>query len=167
MKEEIYKAIPGYEGLYEVSNMGNVKSIQFNKEKILKPAKDGRGHLQVSLWNNSKFKRIKVHQLVAMAFLNHTPCGMKLVVDHINDIKTDNRLDNLQIITQRENVCKTQGSYSSRYKGVTWFKLRNKWLAQIKINNKNINLGIYTEEYQAHLAYQKALHTHLTNDKPI
>jgi hypothetical protein len=105
MTEEIYKSIPGYENIYEVSNYGNVKSIKFGKEKILKPKKTRTGYLQVGLLKDGR-KLIGVHQLVAMAFLNHTPCGMKLVIDHINDIKSDNRIINLQVVTQRENIWK-------------------------------------------------------------
>ncbi len=105
MTEEIYKSIPGYENIYEVSNYGNVKSIKFGKEKILKPNKTRTGYLQVGLLKDGR-KKIGVHQLVAMAFLNHTPCGMELVIDHINDIKSDNRIINLQVVTQRENIWK-------------------------------------------------------------
>jgi hypothetical protein len=167
MTKEIYKYIPGYKNDYEVSNFGNVKSIRFNKEKILKSAQTGNGYLKVNLFKNGKSKSFKIHQLVLMAFLNYTPSGYSFVCDHINDIKTDNRLDNLQVITNRENCRKTQGRYSSQYKGVCWNKQHNKWRSEIMINYKKVHLGHYTDEYQAHLAYQKALHTHLTNDKPI
>lgn len=160
--EEIWKAIPGYDG-YEVSNLGNVKSLSkqrvfgkntyFTKEKILKPLSNGKGYYQVEIYK----KRIYIHQLVAISFLNHKKDGHKLVVDHINDIKTDNRLENLQIVTQRENNRKTQGNYSSQYKGVNWQKGINKWRAKITINNKQKHLGVFNSEYEAHLAYQNKL----------
>lgn len=157
MNTEIFKDIPNFEGMYQVSNFGNVKSIKFNKEKILKHSSNNRCYFDVNLHKNGKRKYFKIHQLVAMVFLNHTPCRNNLVVDHINDIKTDNRLENLQIITHRDNICKTQGQYSSKYKGVCWNKKTNKWHSQIMINNKIIHLGYFTDEYQAHLAYQNAL----------
>jgi hypothetical protein len=82
---------------------------------------------------------------------------MELVIDHINDIKTDNRVENLQIVSHRFNVCKTQGRYSSKYKGVCWCKTKNRWLAKIKINGKNLHLGYMTNEEEASQAYQNKL----------
>ena len=154
---EIWKAIPNYEGIYEVSNLGNVKSLKWNKERTLKFAITIDGYYQACLQCNRVQKTYKVHQLVAIAFLNHIPCGLKLVVDHINDIKTDNRVENLQIVTNRFNVCKTQSSYSSNYKGVCWDKSRNKWVSYIKINGNRKHLGRFESEYEAHLKYQEAL----------
>jgi len=153
---EIWKDVIGYKGIYIVSNLGRVKSLKFNKEKILKSVINSNGYYTVVLYNNNTKTR-KVHQLVAESFLDHKPCGHKLVVDHINDIKTDNRVKNLQIVTQRYNACKTQGVYTSKYKGVFWKKERNKWEAGIGINNKRKYLGLFINEYDAHLAYQNAL----------
>jgi len=94
------------------------------------------------------------------------PCGFKLVIDHKNSIKTDNRLENLQIISQRQNVCKTIGIYASKYRGVTLGNCKKKvtWRSSIIINNKKINLGSFNTEYEAHLAYQNALQKHLNNE---
>ena len=168
--EEIWKDIPEYEGLYQVSNLGRVKSlpkewiiggggVRRHSGKILKSCSNSSGYLMVCLCKNSKCKNFWIHQLVAVIFLNHTPCGLKLVVDHINDNKLDNRVENLQIVTQRYNTCKTQGKYSSQYKGVCvyLYKGRKKWRAQIVINKKAKHLGYFTDEYEAHLAYQNAL----------
>lgn len=160
MQEEIWKDIPDYEGLYQVSNLGNVKSLMYNnikREKILKITFHKSGYCHIDLRKNKIKKCFKVHQLVAMAFLNHKPCGHKLVVDHINDIKTDNRLDNLQIITQRDNSYKTRKGYKSSYKGVVWHDKAKKWVARIRINDKRKHLGLFTNEYDAHLAYQNEL----------
>lgn len=157
MNTEIFKPIPNFEGMYEVSNLGNIKSIKFNKEKILKPGKNSCGYLIVSLSKNDKSKTYYVHKLVAITFLNHIPCGYKLVCDHINNDPLDNRLDNLQIITQRENICKIKNCYSSQYKDVSWKKQYKKWCSQIFIKDKNFHLGYFKDEYQAHLAYQNAL----------
>jgi hypothetical protein len=158
---EIWKPIPNYEGLYEVSNLGSVKSLRndkFKKEKILKQGVNGRGYFHVRLYINGISKTRKTHQLVAESFLNHKPDGtQKLVVDHINDNPKDNRLVNLQVVTGRFNCKKTQGKYSSKYKGVCWDKSRNKWMAQIKINGKKKHLGLFKCELPAHLAYQNKL----------
>ena len=159
--EEIFKDIPGYEGLYQVSNLGVVKTIsngKKKKEKILKQAiVKGQNRHYVTLYKNNITKKYKVHQLVAMGFLNHTPCGYEIVVDHINNDATDNRLENLQLISQRENAYKTQGNYSSQYKGVHWSKAHKKWISQTMINNKKVFLGNFNCELAAAVAYQNKI----------
>jgi hypothetical protein len=106
MENEIWKPIIGFEGIYEVSSLGRVKSFRNPKERILRPTKNGRGYMKVILYKSDTKKQITVHQLVSIAFLNHVPNGNKLVIDHINDNKTDNRLDNLQVVTQSFNLKK-------------------------------------------------------------
>ena len=164
---EIFKDIVGYEGLYQVSNMGRVKSLSrevcsyqacwMSKDKIKKPCNGVNGYLQVTLNSNGKRRTRTIHQLVAVAFLNHTPCGHKLVIDHINNDKLDNRVENLQIVTTRFNSRKTQVNYSSQYKGVHWCKRSNKWRSEITINKKKIFLGYFEKEYDASVVYQNKL----------
>lgn len=155
---EIFKDIPGYEGSYQVSNLGRVKSLKLNREKILKPNINGGGYLYVILCNKGKFKTIRVHQLVAMAFLNHTPDGThKIVVDHRNNDKQDNRLSNLQLISARKNSSKDKKGGTSKYTGVCWHKRDNKWLSSIEINGKNKHLGCFSSEEEASMYYQDAL----------
>jgi hypothetical protein len=85
--------------------------------------------------------------LVAMAFLNHKPDGThKIVVDHINNNKLDNRVVNLQLISQRENLSKDRKDGTSKYVGVCWKKSRNKWQVDIKIDGKRKYLGLFTDE---------------------
>jgi hypothetical protein len=165
--EEIWKDIPDYEGLYQVSNLGRVKSlpkewntgigIRKHNGCMLKFEKTYNGYYRVLLYKQGCKKRIGVHQLVSMAFLNHKPNGYKLVIDHINDNKIDNRVENLQIVTQRFNSFKTQGKYSSQYKGVSWYKRDKKWKSRININGNLISLGSFDCELEAHQAYQNAL----------
>lgn len=159
MKKEIWKDVIGYEGSYQVSNLGRVKSLKFNRKKILKPSVDSRGYLRVNFYKNKINFNRTIHQLVAESFLNHQPNGHKLVVDHINDNKSDNRLVNLQIISNRENVFKTQINYLSKYKGVSWNKLNKKWISRIYINGKHNYLGSFINEFDASQAYQTALKT--------
>ena len=136
---EIWKDVVGYEGLYQISDFGNVKSLKYGKERTLKKTSDKDGYLFVGLYKNKTNKTLKVHQLIAEAFLGHKPCGMKLVVDHKNDIKSDNRLDNLQIVTNYQNIIKSikKTNTSSKYIGVYFHKKSNKWMARIMINYKN------------------------------
>ena len=157
--QETFRDIPNYEGLYQVSNLGNVKSLKFGKEKILKGSADGNGYLRVNLSKGKIVKPCYIHKIVAIAFLGHKPNGYSLVVDHIDNNNSNNHIDNLQIITQRENASKDipNSRKNSKYTGVSWYKDRKKWHASIRIMNKMIHLGFFDNEYGAHLAYQKKL----------
>lgn len=162
MIKEEWEPVKDYEGLYEVSYLGRVKSLgndKTRKEKILKHGVDRYGYYHVVLCKHGKAKTHKVHKLVAMSFLNHIPCGYKLVVDHINDNPKDNRVKNLQLITQRENANKTQVKYTSKYKGVSWHKQSKKWVCKIQINGKSQYLGLFNCELEASVAYQNKLKT--------
>jgi hypothetical protein len=161
MQEE-FRSIKGYEGTYEVSNLGNVKSLNYKNsktERLLKPCFDSDGYHHVGLYKNKKSKTFKIHKLVAVMFLNHKPCGMKLVVDHIDNNKLNNRFDNLQVISTRENASKDRFGGSSKYLGVSKDKGSGKWRAQIILSNKVKNLGRFINEIDAHNAYQTALKT--------
>ena len=110
-QQEEFRSIPGYEGLYEVSNFGNVKSLGNNrtrKEKILKPVLVGLigwQYYSVTLCKDGKSRHLNIHILVVMAFLGHVPDGtLKIVVDHIDNNRLNNHVSNLQLITQRENL---------------------------------------------------------------
>ena len=160
--KEIYKNIKGYEGKYQVSNLGNVKSLNYNrsgKERILKPSKDGGGYYKVLLAKNGINKTSRIHQLVAIAFLNHKPDGYKIVVDHIDNNKLNNNTNNLQLISHRENLSKDKKGFSSKYTGVCWYKTSKKWLASITINGKQKHLGYFINELEASNKYQSILKT--------
>lgn len=109
MEKEIWKDIPNYEGIYQASNLGRIKSLgridalgHRLKEKILKPLIRPIGYYQVALWKNSKVRFYLVHRLVWEAFNGQIPENMQ--VNHINEIKTDNRLSNLNLMTAKENT---------------------------------------------------------------
>ena len=104
MSEEIWKDIKGFEGLYQVSNLGRVKSLKRPyglKEKILKPQINDSGYYRIQLHKQSIKKTYRVHRLVWEAFNGQIPEGLQ--VNHINEIKTDNRLSNLNLMTCKEN----------------------------------------------------------------
>lgn len=93
-----------YRGLYQVSNLGNVKSLNYGrtgKEKILKNTKSEDGYLRVDLCKNKKRKNFKIHRLVAHMFCNGYEDGLE--PDHINTIRYDNRAENLVWKTRKEN----------------------------------------------------------------
>lgn len=159
-QKEIWKCIPGYKKLYQVSNLGNVRSLNYNKTgsiRLLKIVITNSGYLSASLQTNKKPKRFLVHQLVAMAFLNHAPCGMNLVVNHINFNKLDNRLKNLEVITARENSNLKHRPSSSSFTGVSFHKATKKWHSSITVNGKSEYLGIFDCESEAGLYYENAL----------
>ena len=104
--EEVFLDIEGYEGLYQVSNLGNVKSLVNHKgvarEKLLKPSINSVGYLQVSLYKNKTNKSFKIHRLVAQSFLpnqHNFNC-----VNHKDECKINNVVTNLEWCTHKYNM---------------------------------------------------------------
>jgi len=152
---EVWKVVPEYED-YQVSSFGNVKSLKWGKERILRAGINGDGYLSVVLYKKLKQKSLKVHILVAMAFLGHKPDGHKIVVDHKDNNKLNNKLTNLRLTTNRENCSKDRKGISE-FVGVSWSKKRNKWRAYIDFEYRQIHLGYFDLELDAKNAYNKAL----------
>jgi len=167
-QNEIWKDVVGFEGLYQISDLGNVKSLarivpyenghdRNINERILKQSINSTGYNQVCLHKNGKGIVVKTHLLVSYAFLNHEPCKLEKVVDHIDNDPSNNNLLNLQLITHRENCSKDKRTGTSKYTGVNFCKKWNKWVAKIYSNGKLYNLGAFKKEIDAHNAYQKTL----------
>ena len=135
-EKEIWKDIPNYEG-YQVSNLGRVKSLErFRKgkndclvsikERILKPGITRNGYYIIGLTKQSILKTYLVHRLVFEAFNGPIPEGYE--INHINEKKFDNRLENLNLMTHRENVNYGTGierSVKKRANGVLQFTLED------------------------------------------
>lgn len=129
--QEIWKDIKNYEGLYQVSNLGNVRSLNrivncniknnnkaIKKGKILKPNKKRNGYLQVCLLNKQKRKYCNIHRLVAETFipnLNHLS-----QVNHIDENKDNNCVDNLEWCSPKYNC--NFGTRNSKIYNITSFK---------------------------------------------
>lgn len=99
MQKEIWKDIKDYEGLYKISNLGRVKN---KKNYILKLRKDRKGYLIAYLYKKQKMKCKKVHRLVAQAFIENN--NNKPQINHINGLKEDNKVENLEWVTPSENI---------------------------------------------------------------
>ncbi len=152
---ENWKPVKGYESLYRISDLGNVYSLLY--DRVMKPSLKKRGYYNIILFKNGQSKTFRLSRLVALKWIpnpNNHP-----TVNHLNHITGDNRAVNLEWCTHNENnthryIDKTK---SSKYVGVQWHKATQKWLAKIKINQKAIHLGLFDNEYDAHLAYIDAL----------
>ena len=151
---EIWKDIKDYEGLYQVSNWGRVKSLNYNhtgKSKLLKPYDDTRGYLQVKLSKNRKSKNCLVHRLVATAFLENPE--NKPEINHIDEDKTNNRVDNLEWCehkyntnygTRNERAAKamTNGKLSKPVLQLTLTgKLIREWPSTMECERNGFNFG--------------------------
>jgi len=158
MEKEIWKTIPNYEK-YEVSNLGNVKSFHKKEPYIMKKTLHCHGYYVVNIYNENSKKVVHVHKLVAIVFLNHKPDKFEIVINHINHIKTDNRLINLELISNRENCNQKhlKTNTTSKYTGVVWHKQQKKWMSYIKYKRKGIHLGYFICEKKASEAYELAL----------
>ena len=169
---EIWKDIPEYEGYYQASSLGRVRSLdrtvpyrnryeRFYKGRIKKVNVRNKGYKIYTLNINGVYRTFLGSQLVAMTFLGHKPDGHKLVVDHINGDKSDDRVENIRIVTQRSNTSSCfrsdKDSFSSEYAGVSWNENASKWGSRIYNNGMRTHLGYYDTEIEASKAYQLAL----------
>lgn len=156
---ERFEDIPEYEGYYQASTFGRVRSFVKHKilYRMLRPQTDGRGYLHVTLCKNGLNKVRNVHRLVAMTFILNPE--NKPQVNHKDLDKTNNCLWNLEWNTERENQTHRYlaANTSSKYTGVSWSVRDKVWIAIIAIKKKHYHLGSYKIEEDAHKAYQKAL----------
>ena len=149
---EEFKDIEGYNGVYAISNMGNVLSKKYKTHRIIKTNINNSTYRRVVLIQNGIKKEHPVHRLVAEAFIPNPE--EKPVVDHINSIKSDNRVENLRWATRIQNVANKHGYSASGFKGV--YIDRNKFRTQIVIDGKIKCLGSYSTAEEAHEVYMAA-----------
>jgi len=144
---------------YKISDLGRVKSLCKSKAIILVQSNGSGGYKNVGLYENGIMKTKYVHKLVSISFLDHIPCEYELVINHKNFIRTDNRVENLEITTPRDNSNAKHLKSSSKYTGVHWCKRQNKWIATILINKKKKYIGQFKNEIDASIAYENKLKT--------
>ena len=157
MQDEIWRPVVGYEGLYEVSNMGRIRSVSrtddanhYRPSKILSPYKNTTGYRTVNLCGKLLSKNKSLHTIVAEAFLGPRP--EKLVVDHIDNNPLNNRLDNLQYISQRLNSSKDRKRKHNLPTGVC--KRGARYLAVIQVCGNRKRLGSFSNPEEAGDAYK-------------
>jgi hypothetical protein len=158
---EIWKDIPGYNGLYQVSNLGNVRTYRIRgskhgisdtptlKTQRLLDSGNNCCYYAVDLFNgdrNTK-KTFRTHVLVAMGFKEYEPNGFEFVVDHIDNNKLNNHVDNIQIVPQRVNTTKDK-----KNKGVHQCNKTKKWTVIMRLkqfNNNKLYFGSYDTIHEA------------------
>lgn len=148
MIQENWKDIPNYEGLYQASDLGNIK----RNNKLLKPSINHYGYYYVVLCKEGKSKTFRIHRLVLLAFKGNSD----LIVDHINGNKLDNKLSNIEYVTPRENSKRyhIQQNTTSKYIGVSKQK-SGRWRSMVHINGTSRHIGTFFTEFEAHIAYQE------------
>ena len=171
LRFEDWVDVRGYEGFYQVSNIGRVKSLTrivsinggsfTRKGVVLKPMVNRGGYAVVNLYRNGVRRYSTVHRLVAYAFLNIPDLKSKIVVNHINGDKIDNRLSNLEFVTNRDN-CTTcfrsdRDRLTSNHVGVWLEGETSLWRSAIFYRGRQYKLGSFGDELSASDAYQSAL----------
>lgn len=159
--DEIWKDIKGYEGLYQVSNLGRVKSLERRSHKlstggvrvykaaIKKPETMKLDYKRIHLYKNGKLRKWLVHRLVAEMFLDAPVEPIeKMHVNHINGVPSDNRVENLEWVTPNEN-CKHR-SYALNRKPRGVYKVRSRWKAEIVYDQKKVNIGTFDNKSEAY-----------------
>ena len=142
--EEIWKDIDGYQGKYQVSNLGNVKRVG---KKILKPQKRKHGYLSVWLYDGyNHAKQVSIHRLVAEAFIQNE-CGFA-EVNHIDEDKQNNKADNLEWCSHKDN-----SSYGTRGKRIGLANTngkKSKGIAQYTLNGELVAVYPSLQEANRH-----------------
>jgi hypothetical protein len=149
---EMWRSIDGCIN-YQVSNLGRVRNSETGV--ILKQVLNTTGYYQIYLYKDKKRTTIKVHKLVAQDFLTKPETRVNVEVDHIDRNALNNQATNLRYVTSSQNKMNTRKreNTTSKFKGVYFYKSRNKWRAKININGKGFHLGYFDNERDAALAY--------------
>lgn len=133
MENEVWKDIPDYKGLYQVSNYGRIKSLfyqnnvvnkKYYREKILKQKTNKDNSMRVELYKNKKHKTFLVHRLVAFTFYNEDINNHNLTVNHIDGNRLNNKIENLELISLADNI--RHGFNTGLYHTQKPIKLTNK-----------------------------------------
>ncbi len=163
----VFNEIPGYEGYYEIDRNGNVRSIKrviktengnrTINSKTISPRKNNFGYLEIRLSKEGKTRTKFIHRLLAMTYIKNT--GNKPEVNHINVIKLDNRLDNLEWVTKSENMQHAYKTGLIRPKGIKVIdKVTGEEFKSIKLAAKMRNIKYQTMQRHLSGKVQKVKH---------
>lgn len=162
---EEWRDIPDYEGLYQASSLGRVKSVErysrgnrrYKIEETILSQVFGRGnYLFVSLNKNGSRKTLFVHKIIAMTFLGHKRCGYKEIVNHIDFNITNNCINNLELVSARKSSLhkRKKGNGKSKFAGVC-VTSSGKYSAHVTQNGKKKYIGAFENEIDAKNAYEE------------
>ncbi len=154
--------IEGYEN-YSINRNGEVRNDK--TERILRWKLNSRGYYRVSLSKNNKTTTYKIHRLIAKYFIENP--NNYLEIDHINNDRLDNSIDNLRWCDRSQNMRnrkKKKENTSSRFIGVCFHKQNNKWKAQCSLNGKRKHIGMYKTEIEAAIAYNNFIRENNLDD---
>ena len=140
LKNERWKDIFGYEGMYQVSDLGRVRSKKYGYWRVMRFGKNHKGYLHIGLCRNGKQKKFYVHRLVAQAFIPNDD-ESKTQINHINEDKTENKVSNLEWCTAQYN--NTYNDLHLRKKNVKRHKLKD-------LYDPNISIRQNIEIFRAH-----------------
>lgn len=159
--EEVWKDVPGYEGLYQASNIGRIKSITYRTEHILKPATHRCGYLWVILTNGKIRKTLYVHRLVCLAFIGNPE--NKETVNHKDGVRNNNHVSNLEWATMAENT-KHAFAYLNRTPSMRgkFGKLHHASIPVIQLSKE----GLFIKRWESIRHIQRELkypHHHISN----
>ena len=139
LKNEQWRDIDGYDGMYQVSDLGRVRSRKSGEWKVMRARKDRLGYLNIGLCRNGKQKRFYVHRLVADAFIPNDD-DSKTVINHKNECKDWNKVDNLEYCTQQYNVT---------YNDLNWRRKNGKRRKIAKLYNPDLSIADNLEIFKA------------------
>ena len=168
-KSEKWKAIPKYEGHYEVSTLGRVRSVtrtivnirgrmlgrtRRHKGRILRPSIDCRGRAIVKLWTKNYGISHSISRLMALTFLTNPLCLP--VVDNIDQNHSNDHVTNLRWASHSQNLHNQSPRTGRSFKGVDYRPTRNQWRARIRVHPGRFNLGHFPTAEDAAVAYNNA-----------
>lgn len=164
MENEIWKDVPEYEGLYQISNLGNIKSLsrrnknRINQEKLMKLKLNSSGYYQVWLCKNNKDKGFFVHRLVALAFISNENNFPE--VNHIDTVKINNTTSNLEWCTHSYNMKHANSLGLISIKKMTESKIKytkNDLNKVIELKNLNKSHREISEQTGVHISTVKRM----------
>lgn len=138
LANEQWRDIEGYDGAYQVSDLGRVRSRKSGEWKVMRPGKNNNGYQQVDLCKDGKVKRFLIHRLVAQVFIPNDD-ETKTQINHINECKSENRVRNLEWCTARYNLTYKNIHYRRNNPNYKRRKIKDLYRPDLSIQ-KNIEL---------------------------